>query len=186
MDLGPGGTRQHATAQGKTKSEDLARLCNNQRRSRARRQEYVHHLERRVREYEESSAAREEQSQLALQKLRADNDAQKQRLDALSINRRHDRVESELTPNVFDTPDPQPLRNVRATRHDVAILLQSGDRVYIQRQRRRPIGPGSQSLVTDRQLPGSSTRPNKRCHATSRFWDSGYDGLERDPLLFGV
>lgn len=57
----------------------------------------------RVREYEKSSAAREEQSQIALQKLQADNDALKHRLDALSINPRHDRVESELTPNVFDT-----------------------------------------------------------------------------------
>ena len=67
-------------------SEDLARIRNNQRRSRARRQEYVRDLEKRVKEYEQMLSSQHLPDQSTLQHLRAENDSMKRLLDSLGLS----------------------------------------------------------------------------------------------------
>ncbi|RAL02844.1 bZIP transcription factor [Aspergillus ibericus CBS 121593] len=67
----------------KTKSEDLARIRQNQRRSRARRQEYIRSLETLVKEYESTRTTENLLHLSILRNLQFENDLLKLRLVAL-------------------------------------------------------------------------------------------------------
>lgn len=67
-------------------SEDLARIRNNQRRSRARQKEYVRDLEKKVREYEQMLSSQNLPDQSTVQHLRAENDSMQRLLESLGLS----------------------------------------------------------------------------------------------------
>ncbi|KAJ5827189.1 hypothetical protein N7447_003952 [Penicillium robsamsonii] len=70
----------------KTKSEDLARIRNNQRRSRAKRLEYIRELEEKAKKYDELIASTHSPSLSAFDKLQSENAWMRGLLATLDIN----------------------------------------------------------------------------------------------------
>ncbi|CAG8887039.1 unnamed protein product [Penicillium egyptiacum] len=70
----------------KTKSEDLARIRNNQRRSRAKRLEYIRDLEEKAKKYDELIASTPPPSLSAFDKLQSENAWMRGLLSTLDIN----------------------------------------------------------------------------------------------------
>ncbi|KAJ5894173.1 hypothetical protein N7495_005864 [Penicillium taxi] len=71
----------------RTNLDRLARVRDNQRNSRARKQEHVKELEKRLAIYEDQDRQKDIEHRLAIQKLEADNQLLKTLLDSLGVSR---------------------------------------------------------------------------------------------------
>ncbi|KAF2865889.1 hypothetical protein BDV95DRAFT_585297 [Massariosphaeria phaeospora] len=76
-------TKASVKSRGKTKAAELERVRNNQRRSRARRRDYIEELEERIREFE--CSASQSVDNPAVQRLSRENDLLKRLLASLGL-----------------------------------------------------------------------------------------------------